>query len=87
MHPDFDRTRSWRFRVSRVRHVMAVPTLGYPRRVPPIATNVEGLYIVNSAQIVNGTLNVNETLGVVERALPVAAARRGARIRQTRSAA
>jgi hypothetical protein len=32
---------------------------------------VPGLYLVSSALITDGTLNVNETLGVAERALPV----------------
>jgi hypothetical protein len=38
--------------------------------VPPVATNVEGFFVVNSAQIADGTLNVDATLGVVELALP-----------------
>jgi len=58
------------FRVSRVRHVFALPTLGYSDRLPPSATSVPGVHIVNSAQIVNGTLNVNETVQLAERALP-----------------
>jgi len=58
-------------RLARVRNVMAVPTVGYPDVVPPVATNVEGLFVVNSAQIADGTLNVDATLGVVERALPL----------------
>jgi protoporphyrinogen oxidase len=71
IHPGFDRDAIAGFRVSRVRNVMAVPTIGYSAMVPPIRTNIDGLYIVNSAQIVDGTLNVDATLGVVERALPV----------------
>lgn len=58
-------------RLARVRNVMAVPTIGYPDVVPPVATNVKGLYVVNSAQIADGTLNVDATLGVVEQALPL----------------
>jgi hypothetical protein len=34
-------------------------------------TSVPGLFLVNSAHITNGTLNVNETLGLAERALEV----------------
>jgi protoporphyrinogen oxidase len=56
------------FRVSRVRHVFAVPALGYSERLPPMATSVPGLFTVNSAHIVNGTLNVNETLLLADRA-------------------
>ena len=56
------------FRVSRVRNVMPLPTLGYSSRVPPQDTSVPGLHLVNSAHIVNGTLNVNETVQLAERA-------------------
>jgi hypothetical protein len=33
-------------------------------------TSVPGLAVVNSAHIVNGTLNVNETVQLAERAVP-----------------
>lgn len=56
------------FRVSRVRHVMPLPTLGYSAGVPATDTSVPGLHLVSSAQIVNGTLNVNETVQLAERA-------------------
>jgi protoporphyrinogen oxidase len=55
-------------RVSRVRRVFPIPTVGYSRRVPPFRTSVPGLHVVSSAQIVNGTLNVNETVELAERA-------------------
>ncbi|RPI44360.1 MAG: NAD(P)/FAD-dependent oxidoreductase [Betaproteobacteria bacterium] len=55
------------FRISRVRHVMPLPTLGYSQRVPPTDTSVPGLHLVNSAHILNGTLNVNETVLLAER--------------------
>lgn len=65
------------FRVSRVRQVYAIATLNYSERLPPMQTSVPGLYVVNSAHIVNGTLAVNETVGLAERAFPaiLAAAR------------
>jgi protoporphyrinogen oxidase len=56
------------FRISRVRHVMPLPTLGYSERVPPIHTRSGRVHLVNSAQIVNGTLNVNETVRLAENA-------------------
>ena len=56
------------FRLSRVRYVMPLPTLGYSKRLPPIDASAPGLHLVNSAQIVNGTLNVNETVQLAERA-------------------
>jgi protoporphyrinogen oxidase len=55
-------------KVSRVRRVFPIPTLGYSRRVPSMTTSVPGLHLVSSAQIVNGTLNVNETVELAERA-------------------
>jgi protoporphyrinogen oxidase len=56
------------FEVSRVRHVMPLPTLGYSARVPPAELSVPGLHLVNSSHIVNGTLNVNETVQLAEAA-------------------
>ncbi len=63
MYPHFDPADVLAFRVSRVRSVFALATLNYSATVPPMATSLPGVYVVNSAQIVNGTLNVNETLG------------------------
>ncbi len=79
MYPSFSRDRVRAFRVSRVRHVFPIATLGYSRSLPGIETSIPGLYTLNSAHIVNGTLNVNETLALVERglgAIGVAAGRR-----------
>jgi protoporphyrinogen oxidase len=68
VHPGLRREDVVAFRVSRVRHVMALPTLGYSQRVPSLETSVPGLYLAGSAQIVNGTLNVNETVQLAEQA-------------------
>jgi hypothetical protein len=67
MYPHFERSQVSAFRVSRVRNVFPVPTLGYSERVPAMRTSVRGLFTVNSSQIVNGTLNVNETIQLAER--------------------
>ena len=56
------------FRVSRVRNVFPVATLRYSERVPSMWTSVPGLHLVGSAQIVNGTLNVDESVRLAERA-------------------
>jgi protoporphyrinogen oxidase len=69
MYPNFSRSRVRAFRVSRVRHVFPIATLGYSRSLPRIETSLPGLYVLNSAHIVNGTLNVNETLALVGRGL------------------
>ena len=70
MYPHFKRDEVLAFRVSRVRQVFAVSTLNYSASVPPITTSLPGVYLVNSSQIVNGTLNVNETLQLAESAVP-----------------
>lgn len=62
MYPNFCKDDVVAFKVSRARHVFALPTLGYSERVPFVETGVDGVYTVNSSQIVNGTLNVNETV-------------------------
>ncbi len=69
LYPRFARERVRAFRISRVRHVFPIATLGYSKRIPSIATSVPGVFVLNSTHIVNGTLNVNETLGLVERGL------------------
>jgi protoporphyrinogen oxidase len=66
LYPNFSADDVLAFRVSRVRHVFALPTLGYSQRAPRCTTSVPGLFVVNSAQIVNGTLNVNETVKFAE---------------------
>jgi len=70
MYPGFDPETIVAVRTSKVRYVLPVSTLNHSQHVPPTWTSVPGVAIVSSAQIVNGTLNVNETLGVVEEALP-----------------
>jgi protoporphyrinogen oxidase len=69
MYPHFDASNVLDFRVSRVRHVLAISTLNYSENLPPMATSLPGVYIVNSAHIVNGTLNANETIQLAERAV------------------
>lgn len=66
MFPSFRRSQVKAFRVSRVRQVCAVPTLGYSERVPPVTTSIPGLYLLGSANIVNATLNVNESVRLAE---------------------
>jgi protoporphyrinogen oxidase len=71
MYPAFTPDDVLAFRVSRVRQVLAISTLHYSQQVPPMASGVPGLFLVNSAQIVNGTLNVNETLLLADRGVRV----------------
>lgn len=70
MYPQLTADDVLAFRVSRARQVMPLPTLGYSQRLPAVETSIPGLFAVNSAHIVNGTLNVNETIKLAEQALP-----------------
>jgi protoporphyrinogen oxidase len=71
MYPRFVRDDLLCFRISRVRYVLAISTLDYSKRLPSMITSIPGLYVVNNAHIVNGTLNVNETIQLAERAIPL----------------
>jgi protoporphyrinogen oxidase len=66
---DISRDDVLAFKISRVKHVLAISTLNYSDHLPPMTTSVPGVHIVNSAHIVNGTLNVNETVGLAEAAI------------------
>jgi len=65
MYPSLSDQDVLAFRVSRVRRVFAVPTLGYSARMPGLSTSVPGLHLVGSAQLPFATLNVNDTLSLV----------------------
>ncbi|QQS34262.1 MAG: NAD(P)/FAD-dependent oxidoreductase [Acidobacteriota bacterium] len=67
MYPHFNEKDVLAFRVSRVREVFPLPVLNYSEGLAPMQTSIEGVYAVNSSHIVNGTLNVNETVGLAER--------------------
>ena len=54
---------------SKARVVFALPTINYSKNIPGISTSIGNYYIINSAQIINGTLNVNETIQVAENKL------------------
>ncbi len=68
IHPDLRDDEILAFRVSRAPYVFALPTLGYLDRIPPMRTSLPGLYVVNGSQIADGTLNVDETVRLAERA-------------------
>jgi protoporphyrinogen oxidase len=58
---------NFKFRgTARARNVMTVSTLGYSSNLPDIRTSIPGVFIINSSQIMDGTLNVNETIKVAE---------------------
>ena len=69
MHPQFSRDDVLAFKIARTRFVMALPTLNYSQRLPPMKTSVPGIYVVTSAHILKGNLNVNETIQIAEEAM------------------
>ncbi len=71
LHPSFKQESVVAFRVHRVREVFAIPTVHYTRdRCPSVRTSLDRVTIVNSAQITDGTLNVNETVALADRQVP-----------------
>ncbi len=52
--------------VARAKHVITVSKLNYSANLPDVRTSISNLYIVNTAHIKDGTLNVNETVRVAE---------------------
>ena len=67
VHPDFRPEHVLAFRVSRVREVFPFPVVDYSQKLAPRRLG-EGLHWVSSAHIVNGTLNVNDTVHIAEEA-------------------
>lgn len=56
------------FQVSRARKVQALATLHYQAEtLPATATTLPRVFVANSSQIINGTLNLNETITVANR--------------------
>lgn len=67
MYPQFRLDNVIEFKVSRVRQVFPLPVLNYSNDLPSVKTSLDGLYVVNSSHIINGTLNVNETVALAEK--------------------
>ena len=87
MYPRFRPEHVVATQVARVREVLAVTTLDYTRTLlPPLPTSIPDVYVVNSAQIANGTLNVNETLALATRQAAALSPHLAPQLRRTRSA-
>ncbi|MCB1477422.1 MAG: FAD-dependent oxidoreductase [Rhodobiaceae bacterium] len=69
LYPDISAGDIAAFRISRAPHVFPVPVRGYASMAPGIVTSVPGLYTVNSANILDATFSVNETIELADRAL------------------
>ena len=52
--------------VARARHVITVLQKEYSKNLPNIKTSIPNVYIINTSYIMDGTLNVNETIKVAE---------------------
>jgi len=66
MYPNISEDDLLFWGVSKARIVFALPTINYSKKIPGVTTSLGNYYIINSAQIINGTLNVNETIQVAE---------------------
>lgn len=66
MYPHFKRKDVVAFKVSKVRQVFPIPVIRYHESLHPMKSSVDGVYVVNSSHIVNGTLNINETVQLAE---------------------
>jgi protoporphyrinogen oxidase len=52
--------------IARARSVLALPTIKYSMQLPSVRTSIPGVYLLNTAHITDGTLNVNETIRIAE---------------------
>lgn len=68
MYPSFSKDDILFSKISRASHVLPITTLNYSTEViPSTYTSFKNMFIVNSAQIANGTMNVNEIVGLANR--------------------
>jgi protoporphyrinogen oxidase len=52
--------------VAKAKQVITVAKLNYSQNLPDVKTSMPNIYIINTAHIKDGTLNVNETIKVAE---------------------
>lgn len=67
MFPDFDTENIVDIHVNRARKVQPLQVLEYSSKVPKIQTRHPDLFVLNTSQFVNATLNNNEVIGSVNR--------------------
>lgn len=72
MYPDLQPEQFLAARVSKVPQVFAVPSLRFSDDAPSVSTSVPGLLIAGSANLPFSTLNVNDTLSLVDEVLGAA---------------
>jgi protoporphyrinogen oxidase len=71
IHPQLRRTDIQSVQVFRERYVQPVPTLNYSAHKPGIVTGIPSLFVANTSQIVNDTLNNNAMVGIARAACEV----------------
>ena len=68
IYPQFKRADIVASKIIRGKNVLPITTLNYSKEVlPPVRTSLKHVFVVNSAQIANGTMNVNEIVGLANR--------------------
>ena len=68
MYPSLRKEDFVAFKLAKVREIMPVTTLNYSRELlPSTETSQSRIFVVNSAQIVDGTWNVNEIIRLAKR--------------------
>jgi protoporphyrinogen oxidase len=68
IYPQFKREDIVATKIIRGKNVLPITTLNYSKEVlPPVRTSLKHVFVVNSAQIVNGTMNVNEIVGLANK--------------------
>lgn len=65
--PDFTEKQVNAARVHREFNVQPIQTLDYQQSVPPMETEISGLYLVNTSMILNSTLNNNQVIGLARK--------------------
>jgi protoporphyrinogen oxidase len=73
MFPDLDEIDIEKRFVFREKLVQPLPVLHYSDRVPPMQTNIPGLLVANTTQIINSTLNNNEMVKIARQAVNLVA--------------
>jgi protoporphyrinogen oxidase len=68
MYPSFRREDVLASKIIRASEVFPVPTINYSEELlPTTKTSLDHVFVVNSAQIPNGIMNVNEIVGLANR--------------------
>jgi len=68
IYPEFKKNEIMSFNVLKAKNVLPITTLNYSQvLLPGTQTSLENILIVNSSQVANGTMNVNEIIALANR--------------------